>query len=763
MKKLFTLAIGLIIGFQLSAQNIYWVFFKDKQNTSFNPTEYFDAKALQRYESQGINTNDISNYPLNSNYKSSVIALSEGYVGQSRWFNAVAVEATPAEIDLISALPFVSKTQEIQGEMLTAENKQQTATVIHDATLRQVSMMQGEAFQKAGITGKGVRVAILDGGFPDVNTHPAFKHIRDNNRIVKTWNFVSKKENVYVGHYHGRMVMSCIGGIMNDTTLLGLAPDAEFLLARTEVEAEKKKEEVWWIEALEWADQNGADIVNSSLGYTDCRYTTSDMDGKTSLVAKAASKAASKGILVCTAMGNEGSNDWRVLVTPADADSVLSVGAVESLERLSYYSSYGPTADGRRKPNVVACGKDLVAERHGNYDYNEGTSFATPLVAGFAACVKQLHPEWSTMQLLQEIEKSGNHYPYYDYAYGYGIPQATYFTNTNKKSEKAFTLCEDENKIYIIPTDKSTNHKLFYNITNGDGSIEDYDSELIEYTPVYEDEEGTSKVNGLYFLKNNLKNGQTLKLWYNNQYAEYVMGKDKLPQKEAFENADSLYYTMLLSPSSRNYYESTSKDIFNSKMHLTTGFFIPSMWSNTGNIHQTERISRSLSVVWDNSWNIGKVYRLGFRLGFGSNWYSVDSAFTATQLATIGGSMQENTNIKKSNIKTTQFDLEIFQRFKLSRGAENKSWFIDTGIYGEWITGSHYKMKLENPASGTYPENTLVDVQHRFIKGWSNNLDYGVRLRVGYAHFALFGQYRISNILKEGNDLPRIQVGIQLF
>lgn len=160
------------------------------------------------------------------------------------------------------------------------------------------------------------------------------------------------------------------------------------------------------------------------------------MDGKTSLVAKAASKAASKGILVCTAMGNEGSNDWRVLVTPADADSVLSVGAVESLERLSYYSSYGPTADGRRKPNVVACGKDLVAERHGNYDYNEGTSFATPLVAGFAACVKQLHPEWSTMQLLQEIEKSGNHYPYYDYAYGYGIPQATYFTNTNKKVKK---------------------------------------------------------------------------------------------------------------------------------------------------------------------------------------------------------------------------------------------------------------------------------------------------------------------------------------
>lgn len=762
MKKIITIAACLLIGFQLSAQNIYWVFFKDKQDTRFNPTEYFDVKALQRYDSQGIQANDISNFPINQHYKNGVLSLSEKYVGQSRWFNAIAVEATPAEIDIIKELPYVTRTQEIQSEAQTASYANAQASVNHDATLRQISMMQGDAFQKAGLNGQGVRIAILDGGFPDVNTHPAFKHIRDNNRIVKTWNFVSKKENVYVGHYHGRMVMSCIGGIMNDTTLLGLAPNAEYLLARTEVEAEKKKEEVWWVEALEWADQNGADIVNSSLGYTDCRYDISDMDGKTSLVAKAASKAASKGILVCTAMGNEGSNDWHVLVTPADADSVLSVGAVESLEKLSFYSSYGPTADGRRKPNVVACGKDLVAERHGNYDYNEGTSFATPLVAGFAACVKQLHPEWTTMQLLQEIEKSGNHYPYYDYAYGYGIPQATYFTNTNKKSEKAFTLCEDENKIYIIPTDKSTNHKLFYNITNGDGSIEDYDNDLVEFTSSYEDE-NDSKLNGLYFLKNDLKNGQILKLWYNNQYAEYVVGKDKLPHKDTTENIDSLYYTMLLPPSSRNYYESTSKDIFNSKMHLTTGFFIPSMYSHTGNIHQTERVSRSLSVVWDNSWNIGKVYRLGFRLGFGSNWYSVDSAFTATQLATIGGSMQENTNIKKSNIKTTQFDLEIFQRFKLSRGKDNKAWFIDTGIYGEWITGSHYKMKLENTAAGTYPENTLVDVQHRFLKGVSNNLDYGVRLRIGYGHFALFGQYRISNILKTGNDLPRIQVGIQLF
>lgn len=764
MKKIITIAVCLFIGFQLSAQNVYWVFFKDKHNTEFNPKVYFDSKALQRYENMHQSANDISNYPVSTYYKTGVLTLAEKYIGQSRWLNAIAVEATPAEIDIIKELPYVTDIKEIHSEALTAgKSAPSTAENIkqYDATLQQISLMQGEKFQESGYNGKGVRVAILDGGFPEVNTHPAFKHLRENNQIIKTWNFVQNKENVYTGSFHGRMVLSCIGGIMNDTTLLGMAPGADFLLARTEVDVEKKKEEVWWVEALEWADQNGADIVNSSLGYSDCRYTLNDMNGETSIVAKAANTAARKGILVCTAMGNEGSNSWHVLVTPADADSVLSVGAVESLEHRSFYSSYGPTADGRRKPNVVACGHDMVAERKGNYNYSQGTSFATPLVAGFAACVKQMNPSWTAWQLKEEIEKSGNHYPYFDYALGYGVPQASYFTGKQTKTADSFTLAEDSNYIYITPINPSTKHKLFYNITNGDGSIELYKDHLLNLND--NAQEGNTAL--IYSIdKKDLLNGQILKLWYNNQYAEYVVGKDVLPiASNDIKANDKQVNEELPMTSNTDFYLKSSSNKYVSHLSMTTGFYIPSMWSENVNIHQTERISRSLSVVWDNAWKLGRVYRLGFRLGFGSSWYAVDSAYTAKQMCNMGSSLQEMAEIRKSNIKTTQFDLELFQRFKLSSGAEDKSWFLDTGIYGEWITGSHYKAKIKNPATENATENPLVSVQRHFLKGKINPLDYGVRLRVGYGHFAIFGQYRISNIMKEGNDLPRIQVGIQLF
>ena len=421
MKKLITLIFCLAVAVPMFAQNCYWVFFTDKNNTTFDPYQYFDAKAIERYQLNNLNLYDISNYPVNQQYKDQVNTITEGYVGESRWFNALAVMATENEIEIVKTLPFVAGTQLICTEAVLAQAPEQsteTALTTYDARMNQIALMQGEKFQQKNVNGKGVRIAVFDGGFPGVDTHPAFKHLRDNHQIIKTWNFANNKENVYDYNQHGRMVLSCIAGIMNDTTMLGLAPAAEFLLARTEVEAEKKKEEVWWVEALEWADQNGAHIVSSSLGYGIDLHNLKDMDGKTSIVAKGASTAASKGILVCTAMGNEGSdNDWKVLVTPADAENVLSVGAVSSLEKLESYSSFGPTADGRRKPNVVACGHDMVADVKGNYKYYQGTSFATPLVSGFAACVKQMHPDWSVAQLIEEIEKSGNHYPYYDYAF----------------------------------------------------------------------------------------------------------------------------------------------------------------------------------------------------------------------------------------------------------------------------------------------------------------------------------------------------------
>lgn len=518
MKKLSLLAIVFctFLGFA-QAQNMYWVFFTDKNNTTFDPYSYFDAKAIERYQVNHADLYDITNYPVNQEYENAVNAATTEYIGESRWLNAVAVTATEEQITLVRELPFVARVQEITSEASTTQAPVFTQTSALYPGMKQVSLMEGEKFQQKNINGKGVRIAVFDGGFPDVDTHPAFKHLRDNHQIIKTWNFANRKENVYGYNAHGRMVLSCIAGIMNDTTMLGLAPCAEFLLARTEVETEKRKEEVWWVQALEWADQNGASIVSSSLGYGKELHNLKDMDGKTSIVAKGAATAASKGILVCTAMGNEGDEkEWKMLVTPADADGVLSVGAVNALDCLESYSSFGPTADGRRKPNVVACGHDMVAMGKGNYAFSQGTSFATPMVSGFAACVKQMHPEWTAKQLLEEIEKSANHYPYYDYAFGYGVPQASYFTDGKKAEKTAFTMTEDNDYLYIIPVDSKNTGKLFYNIQNGDGTLDFYDVKRLGYRVGDVGDYNVIDSNKVYFSipKTMLENGQTVNMWY---------------------------------------------------------------------------------------------------------------------------------------------------------------------------------------------------------------------------------------------------------
>lgn len=753
MKKyLFTILFLAFLGFA-KAQDSYWVFFTDKNNTSFNPYEYFDAKAIDRYKVNHADLYDITNYPVNADYEEGVSALVTENVGSSRWLNAIGVVATAEQIAQVQSLPFVARVQPISTEALPTEF---TQTAALDPSMTQVSLMEGEKFQQKGINGKGVRIAVFDGGFPEVDTHPAFKHLRDNHQIVKTWNFANKKENVYDYNSHGRMVLSCIAGIMNDTTMLGLAPGAEFLLARTEVTAEKRREEIWWVQALEWADQNGASIVSSSLGYGKELHNLKDMDGQTSIVAKGAATAASKGILVCTAMGNEGDEkEWKMLVTPADADGVLSVGAVNSLENLESYSSFGPTADGRRKPNVVACGNDMVASSKGNFTKAHGTSFATPMVSGFAACVKQMHPDWTALQLLEEIEKSANHYPYYDYAFGYGVPQAGYFTDAKKESKHTFDLFEDEQNLYVMPVNHEENHKLFYNIQNGDGSLYDYNTKVFNI----ENSAGNQffSINKMF-----LKEGQAVNIWYDDQYAQYVVGKDKVQTADTawsnnntFSISDFLGCGSTAKPSNDIY--SHRPKIYSGGLALNASFMVPSMWTPNGNIHQTDRVSRSLTFSFVNNWQVSRVYGLGFRIGFGSSWYALkentnpNMAFSLMELDLRDG------ELRKHNLKISKFDLEFTQRFILSYLPSTKC-YLEAGVFGEWNTGSRLKTK-------TIKDGQVITlVEKDYFRSGMNKLDCGVRLRLGFTNwFALYGQYRITPVMKIGTDLPQWEVGIQLF
>jgi subtilisin family serine protease len=344
---------------------------------------------------------------------------------------------------------------------------------------KQIGYLQGDEFATHGITGKGIRIAILDGGFPGVNTHPALKHLIDRKQIVGTWNFVKNREDVYSGVTHGTAVLGCIAGIL-DGKPLGLAPDAEFLLALTEKSGEPRIEELNWAKAVDWAIKNGANIIQSSLGYTYQRYFTTDLDGRHSIAAQAAARAARKGILIINCNGNEGLTKWKTLATPADADSILSVGAIDPETGLaSAFSSIGPTADKRIKPNVCAPGKVLTINSKGGTRIMAGTSFSAPLITGFAACTWQIHRSLSAQEIIALIEKSGHLYPYYDYSHGYGIPQASRVINPGAKSGPGLVSLAADSKnfrlflregIKGLPSNMPAQY-LYYHISDSSGFL----------------------------------------------------------------------------------------------------------------------------------------------------------------------------------------------------------------------------------------------------------------------------------------------------
>ena len=469
----------------LQAQQAYWIFFTDKNNVDFNPIEYFDAKAIERRIKNNVPLNHKSDWPLNKAYVSETTDIVDSVYGQTRWFNGMAVIATDEQKKVLKSLDFIKSIEPMNYKLQIAKAKESNFYAEYEHVRnRQLDVMGFKEFKDKGINGKGVRIAILDGGFKGVNSSPAFEHIRNDNRIIETWDFTKDRGFVFYSITHGTMVMSNIGGQVidnKDTLTYGLATESEFLLAKTEINREPFAEEIYWLMAAEWADKHGADIINSSLGYTKDRYFKSDMDGKTSYVSRAANMAASKGILVVNAAGNDGGSGWHVLGTPADADSVLTVGGIDpNSENHISFSSYGPTADGRMKPNVCAFGNTMA---YGDYMVEEnvnGTSFASPLVAGFAACALQANPNTKNMDLFHLIEKSAHLYPYFDYAHGYGVPNAKGVLKSSSKIQEP-TFAVDYNgdfvTIKILSSEDhfvGSQHLLYFNIEDSNGVLKVY-------------------------------------------------------------------------------------------------------------------------------------------------------------------------------------------------------------------------------------------------------------------------------------------------
>ena len=412
---------------------------------------YFDKKAIDRRIKHGYPLNHYSDLPVRSDYIMSVESIVDSTRYTFRWMNAVSCYATAEQMQQVLEWPFVDTIYAFQERLVFAEKEKNLNDGQMALAKAQIERMGGHLLHEHNLTGKGMRIAILDAGFPNVGTMDAFKHIVERQGIIDTYDFINNKRYALKGNPHGTMVLSNIGGIVNGVPL-GMAYDADFLLARTEsLLKEGLADEESWLAAMEWADKKGADIINSSLGYTSRLYFRKDMNGMTSLISRAANMAAAKGILVVNSAGNEGSNDeWVTIGAPADADSVLAVGGISPWTNMHVsWSSYGPSADKRLKPNVSAFGHSIVST---DKEIGEatGTSFASPLTAGFAACIWQQDTTLTNMELFKRIESSGDLYPYFDYAHGYGIPQASFFLDSADNNRPTFRVEQEDSLIKIV-------------------------------------------------------------------------------------------------------------------------------------------------------------------------------------------------------------------------------------------------------------------------------------------------------------------------
>jgi serine protease AprX len=430
MQHLFLfITLSLVCSVSTRAQNsAYWVCFSSKKGATFQPVSYFELPALDRRLREGISPSDSSDFPVSPQGLAAIESLVDSVVGLSRWFNAAAVWASPQAAQELANLPVVQSVFPMRWSAQATSSDKEAFTRdeqrIYEA---QTEHLGASLWRKNGYSGKGVRIALFDGGYKGLVDDEFFTHLLSEQRIKASYDFVRDKKFVFSFSEHGTHVLSCLAG-RKDSTFLGLASDAEYLLARTEqVESDRFIREENWVESLEWADKWGADVINSSLIYTFQLYFRDQMDGRQSIITRAANKALEKGMVVVNSAGNEGYSRWEIVGAPADGDSVLTVGAINpELGYHSDFSSFGPTADLRPKPNVSAQGSVLVSNNNVR-SIEMGTSFAAPLVAGFVACVRQMHPEWTAKRVFDEVQKSADLYPYFDYAHGFGIPQASYF------------------------------------------------------------------------------------------------------------------------------------------------------------------------------------------------------------------------------------------------------------------------------------------------------------------------------------------------
>ncbi len=440
-----------------------WVFFTDKG--VFTQDQYqvalrqaevrlTDRARVRRLRSRSPDDLvDFSDLPVRTDYIERVLAVGCVPRATSRWLNAVSVEATAAQVRLLSRIDFVAELRKVASyRRAQPEVTKDFPSILggrgldYGPSIDQLEQINVPPVHDLGYNGEGALICMLDTGFK--RSHEAIAGIN----VLAEWDFIHDDGNTdydpeqddYYQPWHGTITLSAIGGF-KEGQLIGPAYGADFILGKTEETTfEEPIEEDWWVEGAEWADSFGADVISSSLGYTDW-YDFEDMNGDYCVTTIGADEAAQNGIVVCTAMGNEGNYEGSI-IAPADADSILGIGAVNREGELARFSSIGPTYDGRIKPEVVALGVDTYAadpEDDNGYLYVNGTSLSTPLVGGLAAIMIGAHPDWSVMQVREALMMTASQAGDPDNYLGWGIPDALLALNYSFAPDVSVELVVD--------------------------------------------------------------------------------------------------------------------------------------------------------------------------------------------------------------------------------------------------------------------------------------------------------------------------------
>ncbi len=454
-KYLRLLALFMICSFGSQAQfSKYIVQFNNKADNPFsinNPSAFLSQRAIDRRTRTNISI-DSTDLPVTPRYIDSIrLAGNVTILQVSKRLNQVSIQTTDAAaLAKINSFSFVRNTAPIAARTTNTPVNKNMQTILADIPVSvdnstqngtdyynygksngQVKIHQGNFLHNHGFRGEGMQMAIMDAGFFNHDILPTFDSLRNNNQLLGTWDFVDNEASVSEDNSHGMHCLSTIGANIPGV-FVGTAPKTSFYLYRTEdVSSEYPVEEHNLAVGAEVADSAGVDVCSISLGYylfdnAIFNYTYNDMNGNSSISARAADLAAKKGMLMVIAAGNEGNGSWRYVITPGDADSVFAIGAVDTLGNVAGFSSYGPSSDGQIKPAVAAVGWNAIVANgfSGQPAYSSGTSFACPNMAGIATCLWQAFPESNNMLIIDALQRAATQANNPDDRKGYGIPDA---------------------------------------------------------------------------------------------------------------------------------------------------------------------------------------------------------------------------------------------------------------------------------------------------------------------------------------------------